>query len=38
MRGIGFSLLWIQILFLFLFALIVGLICLLKLRLTLPEK
>ncbi len=38
LRGIGYTLLWGQILFLLVFALAVGTVCLITLRLTLPEK
>jgi ABC-2 type transport system permease protein len=38
LRGVGVTLLWTQILFLFVFAVVVGAVCLKTLRLTLPEK
>ncbi|MEJ2663457.1 MAG: ABC transporter permease [Spirochaetia bacterium] len=38
LRGIGISLLWSQIVFLFIFAVVVAAVCLKSLRLTLPEK
>jgi len=38
LRGIGYTLLWTQILFLFVFAVVVAAVCLKTLRLTLPEK
>jgi ABC-2 type transport system permease protein len=38
LKGVGYTLLWTQIVFLFVFALVVGTVCLVNLRLTLPEK